>query len=456
MILFLLFFILSYMMFLIFINSKFLKYEIKTNGYNIPGKVLRRGAIPDYYVDRRPLFVMPLTRIGYDFYNIYHRLTIKIPYFYYVERLIYHLGVLFYSHIVVKTITVIVYIALSFYLTTLLSNIVQLIFGVYAMIHMIMMISNMAEPVLKNRQKGYHNYFINYLIAFDGADHWNNQHFIRRSGYYLPIYTNKAVAVNNRQMYFNDDYDGVVKDQSSFELKYRNKYLNKSPVIEPVIISYAVNHNVKNKTRGMGGRNFYKSVDFVDIDGYSKCVSNGMMTYLDGYNLIKKGQSLRDVDEGAAGYLRRKSNVPAMNDTTRRLFDRTHLVHHRLSGCEGGYGSMVPMYKSVNTGTNSIFHGKVTGEPVRNSMKYYEDFAIQYLENNPSHQLLYSSIPTYMDSEDVVPTFVTIKIYRVADHKSHLLKEGIVRNDQYNFDKDKDHQWQVDYKTGAVSGDIGL
>jgi len=108
-------------------------------------------------------------------------------------------------------------------------------------------------------------------------------------------------------------------------------------------------------------------------------------------------------------------------------------------------------FKSVNTGTNSMFHGKVTGTPVKNSMKYYEDFAIDYLTKHQDHSILYVADPYYIRETDVVPSHVKIRIYRIAKRKPFLLKEGKVYNTQYLFNKDKDVKFDVDCQTGHVT-----
>lgn len=291
--------------------------------------------------------------------------------------------------------------------------------------------------------------FINYLLLFNNGAYWKQKTFLKRFQYQLNV-NYKSKSNHQREWKQMSDYEAS-SDQSSFNLKYRNGELIKLPAISTVILAFAKNNQLEHKNQCMGGTNFYHSVDFMKIDDRSFAKSNGMSTYLDYDDLIPKGYSLRDVDSNKALNIRRKSKVPGLYQDSKRVFDRTHLVHHRLSGCEGGIGAMVPMFKSVNTGINSMFHGRVTNTPVKNSMKYYEDFAINYLSEHKTHRLLYEANPFYIKPNDVVPSHVKIMIYCITDDKVFLIKHGKVYNQQYLFSKDRDVKFKVDTTTGHVT-----
>lgn len=449
-ILFILFLIMSYMLFLIFSASAFMRYELRSNGYQIPGKTFIAKAVTNPYVKRRPLLILPLTRIGYNVYNLYHKLTVSIPGVQKVEKGLYYIGLYFYKSIVTKIIFTVLLLIFGSGALSIEQPVLQLIVGIIAICDFFMYFYCVLQPTLKYQYRFDNHMFINYLLAFNDANFWRQHSFVKKFNYRISIYNKEQLNID-RQWHLMSEYDEDVSvDQSTFKLKERVNPTRNLPIITPIVLSLAVNHNLQSNRQCMGGFNIYQSVDFVKINDKNYIKSNGMMTYLDGLDLIPKGCSLRDVDKNKAFSLRRKSKVPGLYEDSKKVFDRTHLVHHRLSGCEGGIGAMVPMFKSVNTGTNSMFHGKATGTPVKNSMKHYEDFAIDYLTKNPKHSILYVADPFYMNSEDVVPSSVKIKIYRVEKQKVFLLKKGKVINQQYLFDKDKDVKFNVDYQTGHV------
>lgn len=442
----------SYMFFLMFTSSAFMCYELRSNGYTMPGRTFNRNAVKDPYEIRKPLFIFPLTSIGYKCYNVYHKLSVNVQGIQVIDRCMYRIGIYFYKSIVVKCIYMFMLLSFGACSISIGTSLFQLIMGLIGIFDLFMVLYCILQTSLKYSYQYEKHMFINYLLIYNGFDFWKKHRLIRRANYNINVYPKKKMDLK-RNWSVNSEYKGddVSIDQSIFRLNERHNPTRGLPVISPVVLSLAINNELQSNKQCMGGINMYQSVQFVKIDDRNYMKSQGMMTYLDGYDLVPKGHSLRDIDKNKAFSLRRKSKVPGLYEDSKCVFDRTHLVHHRLSGCEGGLGTMVPMFKSVNTGTNSMFHGKVTGTPVKNSMKYYEDFAIDYLIKHQDHSILYVADPYYIRETDVVPSHVKIRIYRIAKYKPFLLKEGKVYNAQYLFNKDKDIKFDVDYQTGHIT-----
>lgn len=444
-----LFLIMTYMFFLMYISSAFLRYDLRRNGYYSPAGTFISKNVVKYYVKRKPLMIEPLTKIGFSLYNLYHRLTVSLNGISKIERIMYRFGLYFYKNMIFKIGYGLLFMFVSGVAITKGPSFIKLIFSLMVLMNIVTYVYCVIEPVVKSKDKLYRHMFINYLLLFNNGAYWKQKTFLKRFQYQLNV-NYKSKSNYQREWKQMSDYEAS-SDQSSFNLKYRNGELIKLPAISTVILAFAKNNQLEHKNQCMGGTNFYHSVDFMKIDDRSFAKSNGMSTYLDYDDLIPKGYSLRDVDSNKALNIRRKSKVPGLYQDSKRVFDRTHLVHHRLSGCEGGIGAMVPMFKSVNTGINSMFHGRVTNTPVKNSMKYYEDFAINYLSEHKTHRLLYEANPFYIKPNDVVPSHVRIMIYCITDDKVFLIKHGKVYNQQYLFSKDRDVKFKVDTTTGHVT-----
>lgn len=445
-----LFILYSYMFFLMFISSSFLRYELRQNGFKNPASTFIGKYINEFYKKREPLIILPITKVGYFCHNKYQKITVNIPGINRFEKLFYKLGLYFYKNTISKIIFLVIGMLLISGSLSIYMPILQTILSVIVVFDIITFSYCIFNPSLKNTYDYYHNMYINYLLLFKDNQYYKHNTFVKHSNYFLSFYP--KIPVKRREWYQASDYDDDVSlDQSVFKLKNHTQPTRRLPVISPVALALAINGELKSKYQCNGGINMYNNIDFIKIDNRSYAKSNGMMTYLDGYDLVPKGCSIRDVDANAARNIRRKSKVPGLYEDTKQIFDRTHLVHHRLSGCEGGLGTMVPMYKSVNTGTNSLFHGRVSKEPVKNSMKYYEDFAINYLNKHPKDHILYVSDPYYISDKDIIPSHVKIRIYVVKNDKVFLLKKGKVFNIKYLFKEDKDHKFKIDSVTGHAT-----
>lgn len=438
-------------MYLLIVDGKYvMKYWAGEMGHKDGGFILSKRAKPNKMLGKPSIF----SKIIFIIHNKYSLVLSYIPFFKYINRLIYILAFKMEQIPYLSIIVKILYIILSIHIIQIIND------EVSSWLAIIILVLNGVIVLLlpftsfigdrKKESAFYKSLLFHYLIITDDVDFWTKQLGKKYSNHSMISTKNDQQNLDRRQLV--DRSNHCIKDRSVFDYKtFKNAYLiHKLESFHPLyLIARYINGYAMNPYKQSGGISLYNSVDFVKVGNYKNVRSHGMMTILDYDDIVPNNLTLRKHDANEALTIRRKSNVAGMNMFSAKVFDRTHLVHHRLSGMEGGLGTLVPMYKSVNTGINSIFSGKVQKEPHYKSMKYYEDFALNYLSKHRKVKLLYYAEPFYKKNE-IIPTFVDIQLYHVEKGNVFLIKKGSVYNNPYLFKEDKKFNIDVNYQTGET------
>lgn len=438
----------SYMYFLVATGNGFMSYMFQEMDHK-DGSFLMSGKVKPNKMVGFPTF---FTKILYTLHNWHGKLTVWIPWMWLIKRPFYIIAMKSAMISYIDLICKFIYIGFSLTVIQMISVDHEWI-ALFCLIIFVVILFLLPSSVVvwgdkRNKNVFNQSNFYHYLLLTDSSGFWTQ--------FISPKFRNKSMFHFTKDKYKEKritEYGNgkYVRDRSIF--KYETfKYFMIKPEesFHPLYqIGYAVNRRFPSKTSKSGGRTTYNSVQFVKIAGRTFVKSGGMMTLLDSKDVIPNDLTLRKQDHYKAFNLRRKSKVPGLIESSKNIFDRTHLVHHRLSGMEGGFGTLVSMYKPVNTGINSLFHGRIVNKPHRRSMKHYEDIALNHLNRFKNAKLLYFAEPLYKENENI-PFAVKIQIYHVQKGNTYLIKQKMVINKPYLFRKDKDYEIDVNMVTGET------
>lgn len=440
-------FLMAYYYFLLVTSKYFIKYMFQEMGYDdgyflMSSRVKKTNMIgfPDYR-----------TQLFYKLHNIHGKLTGFVPFYGYFKRPLYMIALkseqVLFLPLVMKLVSIVYMFFLIGYIDDHVSTVFGLIFMIVTIITFVFMFFSYQNVNLKQKNLYSKCYLLHYLLVTDNADFWTKFVKNKHTSMFKIKLDNKHY---DRKINYasNQEY---VKDKSptDYEFFKNHKTMIDKHVFHPLYpIAMSINNYYQSRTVLSGGFSLYNYVDFKRVGNYSLPRSHGMMTLADYRDIIPKDLTMRYHNEKQAYQIRYKSKTPGLNKTSSKILDRTHLVHHRLGGAEGGFGTLVPMFKSVNTGINSLFTGRASSVSVRGSMKYMEDLAFNHLSKHKRSKILYYARPYYASNTNVIPKYIHIQIYHVEPGNVYLVKQYRVFNNKYLFNSDKKFDIKIDYNTG--------
>lgn len=419
--------VLTFILFNIAIMRGFIIYGLNSMGHKSPIYVFDK--LSDTYLKPKR-FSTPMTWLMFKMHNIYNRLMAGI-HLSWLSRMIrfmalymwiYYIGYVFILLYVIITAYLIIYKDASLYLLS------GMILALYVLL----------ERPIKNESYRKSNIY-HYIMMSEDAVKWMR----KIPGDLPPHQFEIEIAKDSRHLSNAED----IIDQSILTKNEFLEYVLDQDLAFHWFVGIGIGTKVNTDTTYNGGLSYFDKPSSIKINNVYMRRNNGMLTILDGYDLVPKGASLRDIDNAEAYKLRWQSKVAGMNKESGKYLDRTHLVHHRLSNAEGGWGVLIPVFKSVNTGLWNNYGEKILDTPHKNSMKYYEDKIIKYLESHPKHKIMYYAKPIY-NEHAIIPTAIEIQCWRVDLGNIYPLFKAMVYNDPKMIDRSFDVE--IDMKSGIV------
>jgi len=444
-----LFLLMTYMYFLIATGNYFMKYMFQEMGHDNGRFLLSTKAKPNKMLGD----VSFVSKIFYYIHNQHGRLLTVLPFLKYVKRFLYYVAFKIEMIPHLSIIIKVMYFILCFDLIRIINQSHEWFALCVLIIGAITLVFMPFTSFIGEHEKSYafdKSLLFHYLIITDDAAFWSK--VIHKKYENNTMFDVKKEHKRLQRQQLMDESGNCIKDRSIFDYnQFKSQDLiKKYESFHPLyMIGESINQWIIPLTKHSGGYSKYNNIEFVKIGKRSYIKSHGMMTIADHQDIISNYLTLRNNTKYKGLNLRRQSQVPAMNEMSAKVLDRTHLIHHRLGGREGGFGTLVPMFKSVNTGTNSVYGGRIQKEPHPKSMKYFEDLAFDHLKKHKNAKILYFAEPYYKKG-DVIPIFVHIQIYHVEKGNVYLIKQGNIHNNPYLFKKDKKYNINIDFKTGRT------
>lgn len=445
-----LFLLMTYMYFLIATGNYFMKYMFQEMGHHDGCFLLSTRAKPNKMLGD----VSFVSKVFYFIHNQHGRILSVLPFLKYVKRFLYYIAFKIEMIPHLSIIIKVMYFVVCFDLIRIVNQSHEWLALCILLIGIMTLIMMPFTSFIGEHEKAYafdKSLLFHYLIVTDDAVFWTK--VIHKKYENNTMFDCKKENKRLQRRQLMDPSGNYIKDRSIFDYnQFKSQDLiKKYESFHPLyMIGESINQWIIPLTKHSGGYSKYNNIEFVKIGKRSYIKSHGMMTIADYQDVISNYLTLRNNTKYEGLNLRRQSQVPAMNEVSAKVLDRTHLIHHRLSGREGGFGTLVPMFKSVNTGTNSVYGGRVQKEPHLKSMKYFEDLAFDHLKKYAHSKVLYFAEPYYKKG-DVIPMFVHIQIYHVEKGNVYLIKQGHIHNNPYLFRKDKKYHIDINFKTGQTT-----